>query len=68
LASGLLFAAGGSVVLALVLRETPVAVEISDPLVYLAVSLLLSLAALAAMFGPARRAAKTAPMLALRQD
>jgi len=68
LAAGLLFAAGGSVVLALVLRETPVAVEISDPLVYVAVSLLLSLAALAAMFGPARRAAKTEPMLALRQD
>ena len=68
LAAGLLFAAGGSVVLALVLRETPVAVEISDPLVYVAVSLLLSLAALGAMFGPARRAAKTEPMLALRQD
>ncbi|MBO0858440.1 MAG: ABC transporter permease [Chloracidobacterium sp.] len=68
LAAGLLFAAGGSIVLARVLRETPVAFEISDPLVYLAVSLLLSLAALAAMLGPARRAAKTEPMLALRQD
>jgi putative ABC transport system permease protein len=68
LAAGLLFVAGGSVVLARVLRETPVAFEISDPLVYLAVALLLSLAALTAMLGPARRAAKTEPMLALRQD
>jgi ABC-type antimicrobial peptide transport system permease subunit len=69
LAAGLLFVAGGSVLLARVMRETtPVAFEMCDPLVYLAVSLLLSLAALAAMFGPARRAAKTAPILALRQD
>jgi len=68
LAAGLLFAVAGSVVLVRVLRNLPIAFEIGDPLVYLAVSLLLSLAALAAMFGPARRAAKADPMRALRQD
>ena len=68
LAAGLLFAVAGSVVLVRVLSDLPIVFEIGDPLVYLSVSLLLSLAALAAMCGPAWRAAKAEPMRALRQD
>jgi predicted permease len=68
LVAGLLCASAGAYVLAQVLRELPVAFETGDPLVYLAVSLLLVLAALLALWGPARRAAKADPMLALRQD
>jgi predicted permease len=68
LAAGLLFAVAGSVVLVRVLGDLPITFEIGDPLVYLSVSLLLSLAALAAMCGPAWRAARADPMRALRQD
>ena len=41
-----------------VLGDLPITFEIGDPLVYVDVSLLLSLAALAAMCGPAWRAAR----------
>jgi predicted permease len=68
LVAGLFCAWAGSYALAQVLRDLPVAFEMSDPLVYLTVSLLLSLAALLALCGPALRAAKADPMLALRQD
>jgi putative ABC transport system permease protein len=68
LVAGLLFAGAGSYVLAQVLRDLPVKVETGDPLVYLAVSFVLALAALLAVWGPALRAAKADPMLALRND
>jgi predicted permease len=41
---------------------------VRDPIIYAAVSLLLVLTALAAMFGPALRAAKSDPMRALRHE
>ena len=68
LITGLVFAAAGSYVMVQILREMPIRLELRDPLVYLAVSLLLSLAAVGAIFGPALRAAKSDPLEALRQD
>lgn len=64
LVAGLVLSLGGSLVLSRVLFG----VQSWDPAVYSAVSLLLLASALAAMFGPALRAARSDPMLALRHD
>ena len=52
--------------LAQVLRETPLAVSTLDPLVYVAVSIILLGSAAAAMLGPAWRATRADPVVALR--
>jgi putative ABC transport system permease protein len=68
LLAGLLLALAGSYALVQVLREMPIAFEVGDPWVYLTVAVVLSLSALLALWGPARRASNADPMLALRQD
>ena len=67
LAAGLLLALAGSSVLSQALRQTPFALNVRDPVAYLAVSVLLASTAIAAMLGPARRAAKSDPAQALRE-
>jgi len=64
LLAGLVLSAGASLVLSRVLFG----VRSWDPMVYSAVSLLLATGALAAMFGPALRAAQSDPMQALRRE
>ncbi len=64
LLAGLLLSVGGSQVLSRVLFG----VQSWDPAVYVTVSVLLVASALAAMCGPARRAARSEPMQALRHD
>lgn len=54
--------------LAQALRAMPVGLDVYDPVPYLAVTLLLALTALAAMFLPALRAGRADPLNALRQD
>ncbi len=56
----------GSVGFARVLRQWLVDVTSWDPLTYAAVALVLGLVALAATYGPARRAGATDPMVVLR--
>jgi predicted permease len=68
LLAGLLLAMAGAGVLAQVLRVTPIGLDVRDPVAYVAVSLLLALTALAAMFGPALRASRSDPSNALRQE
>jgi putative ABC transport system permease protein len=68
LCAGLLLAVGISQVLARLMRNAPFALDTMDPQVYVAVSALLILAALTAMFRPALRAAGSDPSSALRQD
>jgi predicted permease len=68
LLAGILAAMAGAFVLAQVLRATPIGLDVGDPVAYVAVSLLLVLTALGAMFGPALRAARSDPSCALRQD
>ena len=63
---GLAFIGGRS--LARMFTHTPVHMEAWDPVVYCAVILLLSAAAVVAMIGPAARAATLDPVQALRQD
>jgi putative ABC transport system permease protein len=67
---GLLLGSWMSVAVAATLREnlkgTPLNVDSSDPLIYIAAVLLLGAAALAAMFAPARRGSKCDPLDALR--
>ena len=65
---GSLLALLGSVVLARVLKGSPAAIDTRDPLVYTAVAMVLASAALADMFRPALRAARSDPSDALRQD
>ncbi|HXA52681.1 MAG TPA: FtsX-like permease family protein, partial [Candidatus Acidoferrum sp.] len=69
---GLLLGSWMSVAVAATLREnlkgTPLRVDSSDPLIYIAAVLLLGAAALAAMFAPARRGSKCDPLDALRCD
>lgn len=68
LSIGLLLALAGAAALSEALRSTPIGLNVHDPIAYLAVSLLLVSTALAAMFGPALRAARSDPSQALRQD
>ncbi|HYW48612.1 MAG TPA: ADOP family duplicated permease [Bryobacteraceae bacterium] len=68
LAIGLLLALAGAAALSRALRATPIGLDVHDPIAYLTVSLLLVSTALAAMFGPALRAARADPSQALRQE
>ena len=68
LSIGLALAVIGALAMEQVLQEMPVGFETRNPLVYLAVAALLSLAAVAAIFGPALRASKVDPIQTLRQD
>jgi ABC-type antimicrobial peptide transport system permease subunit len=68
LMAGMLLAMAGAGALAQVLRATPIGLDVRDPVAYVVVSLLLVLTALAAMFGPALRAARQDPSGALRQE
>jgi len=67
---GLLIGSWLSVAMAATLREnlkgSPLRIDSSDPLIYIAAMLLLAAAALVAMFGPARRGSKSDPLDALR--
>ena len=49
-------------------ERTPIPIAAKDPVVYLAVGLLLAGVGVAAMLTPAVHAAKAGPMQALRQD
>jgi predicted permease len=64
---GTLLALGGTQVLAQVLKGM-LTLNIWDSIIYVAVSVLLATAALAAMFGPALRAAGSDPMRVLRNE
>ena len=68
LSIGLLLALAGATALSQVLSFTPIGLDVHDPVAYLAVTLLLVSTALAAMFGPALRAARSDPSQALRQE
>ena len=65
---GSVLTAAGVIGLVQALRETPMAVDAADPIVYLAVAALLVGVALGAMFGPALRAARADPVSALRHS
>ena len=67
LAVGYVLTIGGVYGLAQALRETPLAVSTLDPLVYLAVPVILLGSAAAAMFGPAWHATRADPVVALRR-
>ncbi len=68
LAAGLLMTAGLVHGLAKVLKDGPLPLNAQDPRAYAAVTIVLALAAVAAMLGPASRAASSDPLWALRQD
>jgi len=59
LTAGLALALVGSMALAQFTKQMPFSMDVYDPVVYVAVSVLLTLVAVAAMFGPAVRAAWT---------
>lgn len=65
---GMLIAIAGAAVLAKALQITPVGLNVTDPIAYLAAAFVLSLTAFAAMSGPAVRAAYADPAHTLRQD
>lgn len=67
-AIGLMIGAIGAAAAARVLRAVLFETDVYDPVTFVAVPLLLGLVALAASYLPARRAAATDPMLALRVD
>jgi putative ABC transport system permease protein len=50
------------------LKSTLFGVQPNDPVVYLAVAVLLGIVALVASFVPARRAARIDPLIAIRQE
>jgi predicted permease len=58
----------GSRTLARIFTNTPVHIDVWDPLVYAGVTALLTITAVIAMLGPARRAASADPVNALRCD
>ncbi len=66
--AGLLLSIIGAVALQQALRATPISLDVRDPIAYLGVALLLGVIALAAMLGPALRAAFSDPLHALRHD
>jgi putative ABC transport system permease protein len=65
---GLLVGFAGAFVLSRVIRSLLFNVNASDPAIYLAVSLLLCCAAVAACWIPARRASRVDPIIALRTE
>ncbi len=68
LAIGLTTGLIGAIFSARLLRSVLFEVQAIDPLIYLGASLLLALAALLACWIPARRAARTDPMITLRAE
>jgi predicted permease len=65
---GLALALVGARTLSRIFSDTPVHMESWDPIVYFGVMFLLCAAVIAAMIGPAERAAAADPVHALRQD
>jgi putative ABC transport system permease protein len=65
---GVVLGSGLSLLLTPVLQGQLVGVNPRDPMVFLAVPLLLSTVSLLACYVPARRAAGTHPLSALRQE
>ena len=68
IACGVAAAVPSSMALARVFSDTPVRLDPRDPIVFVTVTVLLVATAIAAMAGPARRAASADPVHALRQD
>src|SRR5262249_30301198 len=66
--AGALIGLLGSLALTRVMTSLLFGVAATDPLTFAGVALLLGAVALAACFIPARRAARTEPLIALRQD
>ncbi|HEV8200672.1 MAG TPA: hypothetical protein VGS03_11685, partial [Candidatus Polarisedimenticolia bacterium] len=66
--AGIAFGLAGAAALSGLLRGLLYGVSATDPLAYGGVALLLAAVALAACWGPARRAARVDPMVALRCD
>jgi putative ABC transport system permease protein len=67
-AAGIAVGLAGAAALSGLLRGLLYGVSATDPLAYAAVALVLAAVALAACWGPARRAARVDPMIALRCD
>jgi len=65
---GVVAALPASLALTRIFRNTPIHLDPRDPIAYAAVTLLLVATAIAAMLGPALRAAWADPVHALRQD
>jgi ABC-type antimicrobial peptide transport system permease subunit len=66
--TGLLLALAASRVVERAFGNTGVPLDVTDPLTFLAGTLVLSAAAIAAMYGPARRAGRADPMQAIRHE
>ena len=66
--AGIVVGVGGSLTLTRLLGDLLFEVRPSNPLVLSTVALVLGCVALFASFGPARRAAKVNPMVALRYE
>jgi len=67
-AGGALLGLGGATIAAKWLAATLYGVTAREPSVYIAAAVILAAAALAASYGPARRASRADPMDALRAD
>jgi putative ABC transport system permease protein len=68
LGAGVGFALVGARTLERIFRNTPVRIDVWDPIVYPAVVVILAITTVVAMLGPARRAAAADPIHALRCD
>jgi putative ABC transport system permease protein len=66
--SGVALGVLGSLLLTLAIASLLFGISSTDPLTFAGVALLLTVIALLACFIPARRAARTDPMIALRRD